>query len=361
MLLLNYLVSLLQEDFLAGLSFRKSEKNVELQHSKNLSNKLNLEQHSLLEKVIQLNSLANRLESQTKYNEALTKAQAALESLEVAKQNLSPVSSLIDIEIQVLANTGKITRILGNYSSAEQYYLKAINLAQSQRIEQHSILLSMLNDLAVVYKYWGKFDAGEQIYQTLLNTLIKQYGEQSHFVATIYHNYAGLEHSRFNYEKAEPLARKSYEIRQNVCGKEHPDTIADGAALGSILHGLGKWDEAVKLFEKAITFFDNPSNYQPYEVAVNLNNLAASLQAKGEFLPAEKAYRRALSIKKTVFGDEHPDIAVTLNNLAILLKEQEQRPEAKSILKEALRIFEKTVGSQHPQTILCKKNISSLS
>ncbi len=311
---------------------------------------------SLPEQVSWQNRLATILEAQARYDEASTYVQAVLSSLEAAKEQLS-LSAGSSLELATLANLGRIERILGHYAQAEQIYLRGIHLAESQGLTHQPRWGNLVNELAILYKYWGKFDAAEQLYQYLLSAFIEQYGEHHFKVATIYHNLAGLEHSRRCYSVAEPLARKSYQLHVELLGKQHPKTIADGAALGSILHGLKQWDEAISLFEQAIAFFEQ--RLEHYEVAINLNNLAASLQAKGELQQAEPAYRRALALKQKLFGEEHPDIGISLNNLAVLLKQSGKTNQVQELFAQALIIFEKTLGADHPNTRLCRANAAS--
>lgn len=197
----------------------------------------------LLQTVKQLNRVTAVLETQTKYDEALAQAQTALENLTKAKIHFSSTTT-VTLELQVLANLGRLQRILGNYAQGQQFFLQAIHLAQTEAADQQ-ILIPLSNELAMLYKYWGHFEAAERIYHNLLTTLLARYGANHLAVAKVYHNLAGLEHARRCYDKAEPLARKSYQLHLQLLGKQHPDTIADGAALGAILQGLKQWDEAI--------------------------------------------------------------------------------------------------------------------
>ncbi len=328
------------------------QKKPRIQSSLAISSATQVQQ--LLQTVRQLNRLTAVLETQAKYDEALAQAQTALENLTKAKTYLS-FTTTVTLELQVLANLGRLQRILGNYAQGQQFFLQAIHLAQTEAADKQ-ILIPLSNELAMLYKYWGHFEAAEPIYQNLLTTLLARYGANHLAVAKVYHNLAGLEHARRCYEKAEPLARQSYQLHLQLLGKQHPDTIADGAALGAILHGLKQWDEAINLFEQAIAWFEQQFGSNHDLVAVNLNNLAASLQAKGELKQAERAYRQALSIQESLWKQEHPELAITLNNLAILLKQQGQFEEARSLFKRALTIFDKTLGVNHPHTILCQQN-----
>ena len=78
------------------------------------------------------------------------------------------------------------------------------------------------------------------------------------------------------YAEAEPLYRRSLEIREKQLGPDHPD------------------------------------------VATSLNNLAVLYQAMGRYAEAEPLYRRSLEIREKQLGRDHPDVATSLNNLAVL-------------------------------------------
>ena len=71
-----------------------------------------------------------------------------------------------------------------------------------------------------------------------------------------YHNLAGFHPAQHDYRTAEPYARISYQLHIELLGPQHHQTIADGAALASILHRLKQWDEAIARFEAAIAIFD---------------------------------------------------------------------------------------------------------
>lgn len=296
--------------------------------------------------------LVTSLEAQARYNQA----QAHLQTAQAALQKIKTIYSAnisLPLELKILSQQGNLARIQGHYAQAEQYFQYAIHLVAEQNLHQQT---SLRNNLAIVYKYWGRFDAAENLYKTALADLIRQYGEHHLEVATLYHNLAGLNHARRRYTKAEPHARKSYQLHAVLLGLDHPQTIADGAALGSILHGLGQWDEAIVYFEAAIAFFKQKYGSTHYDVALNLNNLAASLQAKGQLQPAEQAYRQALAIKETLLGANHPEVAISLNNLASLLQQTDRPTEAADLFGRAIAILNSTVGPDHPNTRLCQAN-----
>ncbi len=299
--------------------------------------------------------LVTCFEAQADYAEAQAHVQSALAVLDKIKAAY-PDNASTALELKVLSQQGTLARTQGHYAEAEHIFQRAVQLAAAHKLQRHPLGMQCLNNLAIVYKYWGKFDAAEDLYQTVLADLIEQQGDRCLEVATIYHNLAGLHHARRHYEVAEPYARKSYQLHLDLLGPHHSQTVADGAALASILHGLGQWDEAIAHFEAAIAFFEQQFGPIHYEVAINLNNLAALLQAKGDFEQAEPAYRRALTIKEAVLGSEHPDIAISLNNLASLLQKTGREAEATELFEQAIAMFDATLGPDHPNTQLCREN-----
>ena len=303
--------------------------------------------------------LFQSLQTQACYPEAQIQLQLAQTILDELK-TLDSTQISLPLELFFLDKQGSLARVQGHYADAETYFQTALQLAVVHDYASSSFRLQCLNNLAIVYKYWGRFETANDLYTKLLAGTIEQYGESHIAVATIYHNLAGLHHACRDYAAAEPYARKSYLLHLHSIGPEHDQTIADGAALASILHGLGQWDEAIEYFENAIAFFKAQFGTTHYDVALNLNNLAASLQAKGDFDGAEMAYRQALTIKEIILGKDHPETAISLNNLASLLQKTGNYRESAELFEQAISLFETTVGPMHPNTQLCRKNYDAL-
>ena len=148
------------------------------------------------------NRLVSILETQSRYDEALTIIQSAQGNLNEIKASIDSNIAL-SLEITTMTSLGTLQRIQGNYAEAEETYQQAIELIETQGTEQHQDKkTSLVNNLAIVYKYWGKFDAAESLYQDILTSLKQEHGNHHPDVATIYHNLAGLNHARGDYPTA---------------------------------------------------------------------------------------------------------------------------------------------------------------
>jgi tetratricopeptide (TPR) repeat protein len=241
------------------------------------------------------------------------------------------------IRVEAAGNAGTALRSQGLYSEAEPWLRLAIEHAEESGLNA----TSQLNDLAVLYKYTGRFDEAERLYW---KALADTSGEDA-AAATIYHNLGGLNHSRGEFAAAEPFARRACEIRERLSGPDHPDTLADACALAGVLDGLGRYVESEPIYRHALTMF---GEMHP-EVAVNLNNLAALRWAQGDAVEAESLYLRSLRIKRELLGDSHPDSALTLFNYASMLYDLDRQAEAHPMALRALRLFEAALEPSHPR------------
>jgi tetratricopeptide (TPR) repeat protein len=211
-----------------------------------------------------------------------------------------------------------------------------------------------LNDYAIHCKEIGQFERAEKIYRRLLR--VYRSPEQSLDLATVYHNLGGLEHARRRFGRGEPWARKAVAIRTGLLGPCHPSVAADEVALGAILDGRGKHREAQRLYRRALRIFRAAKRPDVYEIAVTLNNLAASCHATGPRTAAARFYREALDLKEKLLGRKHIDLAVTLNNMALLFESQGEPELARVHLKRAVAILQSTLPSSHPKLAICRKN-----
>ena len=63
--------------------------------------------------------------------------------------------------------------------------------------------------------------------------------------------FSHLYYNQEQYEKAEPLARRSLEIREKLSGENHPEVMASRSSLAGTLMGLKKYKEAEELYRLA--------------------------------------------------------------------------------------------------------------
>jgi tetratricopeptide (TPR) repeat protein len=101
----------------------------------------------------------------------------------------------------------------------------------------------------------------------------------------------------------------------------------------------GRYEEAVKGYEKALALKRSEVGPDHLEYATRLMNLSDALKGAGRFEEALVTSDRAITLMLHWLGPDHIDIAMVKNNRADLLVAMNRLKEAESLYTEALSIF----------------------
>jgi len=212
--------------------------------------------------------------------------------------------------------------------------------------------------MGMVCKYLGKFDRAERYYHLALRHAqksVKRSGREF-FLANLFHNLGGVEHSRGRYCRAEKYTRRGLQLRLKCAAHDSLPVASDRAALAAILHDLRKYKEAEGDYRAALRVYRREYGVSHPEIAVVLNNLGALCQATGRNRRAESYYRATLQMKRHELGASHPDIAVTMNNLALLYIALGKSASAREYFRQALQILKVSLGASHTSTRAVRAN-----
>src|SRR5262245_30315912 len=214
------------------------------------------------------------------------------------------------------------------------------------------------NELGMVYKYLGYFRKAERSYKLALRharSCLKG-AEREFFLANLYHNLGGLEHSRGRFRCGETFARKGLQLRRRHASRSGLAVAADKAALAALLDGQRKFTEDEDLYHQALRTYRRVYVASHAEIAVVLNNLAVLCQTTGRTKRAEAYYRTSLAMKREELGASHPGVAVTLNNLGMLHGALGNARAAERCLGKAARLLKRSLGCTHIHTKAVQKN-----
>jgi tetratricopeptide (TPR) repeat protein len=246
----------------------------------------------------------------------------------------------------------------GEFARSEACLRAALRLLQKTRSFPTFDHLTVWNELGMVCKYLGKFKQAEKCYRLALRHAHRciEDPERTSFLASIYHNLGGLEHSRRRFRRGEIYARKALRLRREVDSPSGVAVASDMVALAAILDGLRKFTESEKLYNRALRIYRREYGMDHAETAVLLNNLAALYQATKRPHRAEACYLAALRMKRRILPRSHPDVAVTMNNLAMLYGSQGNRDAALRWSERAVRILAASLGNRYPGTRSVRAN-----
>lgn len=265
------------------------------------------------------------------------------------------------VQVDELIQAGNEFRNRGEAINAEPLLRRAVVAADSGRSAPNAeeALPAALNALGMLCKDLARYDEARSLYERALGIIEQSPAPNEHDVATLYHNLAGIEHARGDYAVAEPLARRGLALRRRLA--DNNDALAgDLVALGAILDGLRKFDEAEGMYAEGLAILERAPKRNAGEIAVALNNLGANYLERGRTTDALELLSRSEAIKRASLGARHPDLAVTLNNLAEARRRQGEHGVAQRLYRDAVEILEAAFGAEHPKTGVCRRNLSTL-
>jgi tetratricopeptide (TPR) repeat protein len=167
-------------------------------------------------------------------------------------------------------------------------------------------------------------------------------------------------YERGQYAEAEPLYRRTVEVRRAALGERHPD-YAESLNNAAILLGeMGRHAEAEPLYRQAMDIIRTALGKRHPRFAVSLNNLAALYSSMGRYAEAEPLYRRAVEVRRAALGERHPDYAAPLNNLAYLYHSTGRHAEAEPLYRQAMDIIRTALGERHPRFAVSLNNLAAL-
>jgi serine/threonine protein kinase len=153
------------------------------------------------------------------------------------------------------------------------------------------------------------------------------------------------------YGKAEPHLRRAVELRQQILGIEHRDTLQAMDDLGDVLVFLRRLPEAEKLFRDSLEVGRRVLGEEDQITLGSLHQLAWVLGAEGRLSEAVELERQCLEAQLRVLGPENEDTQTTMGNLADDLTVQGKWSEAEKIARECLRVALQAFPKDHPMIL----------
>lgn len=147
---------------------------------------------------------------------------------------------------------------------------------------------------------------------------------------------AGLLDSLGNLEKSEAMQREAFTLSDEVNGHTHINTIYCMDHLAKVLGSMGKYAEALELETKAVTMSTKVLGPEHRSVLAERSNLAGYLENTGRVDESVREYREVLALAEKVYGSNNRNTWTTARNLAILLADEHRYKEAVDVLSHAL-------------------------
>ena len=148
-------------------------------------------------------------------------------------------------------------------------------------------------------------------------------------------------------DRAEPLLQASLETRRRLFGEEHLDVAWSLNLLALLRHDQGRFDEADKMYQKAMLMRRRLSGSDRGNI-YTLANLARLRNDQGRFDEAEQLLTESLEIRRQIFGDNSADVAMCLFSLAETALQRGDMGRALELHRRALEMRRAVLHRHHP-------------
>ena len=243
--------------------------------------------------------------------------------------------------VQLLNSAGESLRKAGAWPQAAGAHERALALVEETHAAGVEIAVVAQN-LAVTYKYTGRFSDAARLYERALTTA--EAAGDDHLVATICHNLGGLAHARGDAAAGVPWARRSMR-----CARSLNDPVAlagDRGALAGLLIDLGGLDRSSRAPQHGARTVRSPrrrNSRSPSSMATwrrSRWNEATS--------PRRSTAAGALAGKERALGPTSPDLAVTLTTLRFDPAPTGRDPGSGGVHRRAHAVLRSVVEATHP-------------
>ena len=162
------------------------------------------------------------------------------------------------------------------------------------------------------------------------------------------------------YNQAKDLHEKALTISKKIFGEDHSDVATSYNNLASVYLSLGEHNQAKELTEKALTIYKKIFGEDHADVATSYSTLALVYDSLGEYNQAQELHEKALVIYITIFGEDHAHVATIYNNLASVYDSLGEYNQAKELYEKALTIRKKIFGEDHADVATSYNNLATV-
>lgn len=254
---------------------------------KELSIKVSLDGKENTEYVDRLIVLMETLEGAGDYEGSMAKAKESLALSERIHYRGGTARALQGI--------GRVHHLKGEYSIAEPFFLKAMNINSEVFGEESPELSITLLHLGYLMSHMDNYTESEKYILKSLEITEKTVGEKHHRLGEIYMSLGYTRKLRGDYVGSLNAYQKAIDIFRSIFGDEGGVLQFAYSGLAAVHKNMGEYDLAKKLWDKAIEIasIHNPENPN---MGLFLADKAGVHRQLGEYVEAVKLFERAIPI-----------------------------------------------------------------
>jgi eukaryotic-like serine/threonine-protein kinase len=245
--------------------------------------------------------------------------------------------------------------VLDNLGREEAGNLLRTSLATREKLSKppSEAVASSLHNLGMHYSRRGNFKDAEKNLQQSLDIKYQLFGKQHPKVLNSTGQLAQVLVGQRRYAEALPILADNYRIRREAHGDTSEFTSVAANEWGSVLHDMGRYDEAILRYRDAIDIAargQDPKRPLSVHYAICVNNLAGLYEEIGDLARAEEHYRLSMKVRRANLAFDDLSVARIEHNLGRVLLRIGKISEAETLFQQAYQTRLKKRGLAHGET-----------
>lgn len=229
---------------------------------------------------------------------------------------------------------------LGRFEEATRVLERSIEISDPENGSDHALAkFSGYMQLGDTYSMLGQLEQSILCYGSGLKIQMDSLGESDPRIAETCRYLAEAHVQVMQFDEAENYSMKTLEIHREHKGPASIEEAADRRLMALIYEAKGDYESALEhLVLASMLMIANGQDNEVAAIDVGIGDIYLSL---GRFDEAVFSYQKALTVFKSTRGENHPSVASVFIRLADLYYKTGKLRESKSYCENALRIYAK--------------------
>lgn len=260
---------------------------------------------------------------------------------------IAPATNETNALAQWHLQTASLDGLDGNFESAGDHYIKAIELQP----ENLYFFQNVVNVLDSAQRYSEALTLLEKVKDSIKADATDL--DKAAFLIT----YGKIYNRLKQYPKALEVLEEALNIYKNTKGDQAEEVafcysnIAATSACGS------NYSMAIENYAKAVAIDTLHPDYLRINLADNYEGIARIYSKNNSDNEAIPYYEKALDLLIKSFGEKHSKVGAAYNNLAVAYWRSKNKPMAIQFYNKALHVFEEIHGPKSSTAITVRKNL----
>jgi tetratricopeptide (TPR) repeat protein len=205
--------------------------------------------------------------------------------------------------------------------------------------------------LSDAYHQTGMWTEALDSYGIALTTANQSLGNEHSLTLTILNNLGNLHSDLGNETESAYFYEKAFEKRMKTLGEGHPDTLRTMNNLANTYSSSGDTERAEYMYLRSVSIKQNILGSTHRSTINGIYNLAIFYDSVGKKKEAEAHYLKALDSRRSLLGENHRDTLMIKHAYGVFLSEHGNQAAIEDYITPSFILLTEILGVDHPDSL----------